>query len=185
MRLFVALTFDEGVREKIAAVQERLACRLEKGSVVAQENLHLTLAFLGEVDEDDLGTVEDALDDVASDPVFELSFEHVGAFGGHGAGRGRGRRADGRTVWLGCAQSTRLEYLQAEVVGKLRRIGAEIEERPFTPHVTLARHAVLADAAALDALVGEPIPARVSSYSLMESKRGTEGVVYERLCTWE
>lgn len=185
MRLFVALTLDEGARERIAAVQVRLADRLERGSVVPPENLHLTLAFIGEVAEEDVSVVEDALDDVASDPVLDLCFDHVGSFGRRGTGSSRGKHAGGRTVWLGCEQDTRLEHLQAEVADKLRGIGAELEERPFTPHVTLARHAVLADDVDLDALVGEPIPSHVSSYSLMESQLGPEGAVYEPLCTWE
>lgn len=185
MRLFVALTFDDGARARIAAVQARLGRALAKGSPVPEENLHLTLAFLGEVDEDDVAAVEDALDDVASDPVFELRFEHLGSFG---AGHGRKGRGAGRTFWLGCEESKRLAHLQSEIVEKLRRLGVEIEERPFTPHVTLARHAQLADGAdetALSQAVGEPIVARFSSYSLMESRRRDDGVSYERLCTWE
>lgn len=187
MRLFVALTFEEEVRGQIAAVEERLQGVLAGGKPVPAENLHLTLAFLGDIDEDDVASVEDVLDDVASDPVFDLRFEHLGSFGGRRSRRGRDV---GRTIWLGCEESKRLSHLQAEISDKLRRLGVELEDRPFTPHVTLARHAKLADGAGerpagLDALVGEPIIAHISSYSLMESQRRDGGVAYERLCTWE
>ena len=112
MRLFIAISFEEDIVEQIAEVQRRLCEALETGVPVPAENMHLTLVFLGEIDEDDLVAVEDVLDDVQSRLNFDLVFDRVDTFGSHG------KSPESTTWWLGAQPSKQLDHLQKETSPK-------------------------------------------------------------------
>lgn len=178
MRLFIALTFEPDVCAALAQARDKLRAQTAKGSFTKDGNFHLTLAFLGEVAEDDLSTVEDALDSVTSDPRFDLVFSHV-------------KQLRGGT-WVVCTnEDKRLAHLQAEIVKLMTGIGIELESRPFLAHVTLARRVKLVQPDAggqpgeLQPLLDAPITAHVTSYSLMESHLTGTGPIYEEICAWE
>lgn len=187
MRLFIAIAFDEDVVERIAEVQRRLGETLEAGVVVPAENVHITLAFLGEIDEDDLVAVEDALDDVRSTLNFDLVFDHIDTFGSHAKGPGS------TTWWLGTKPSKQLDHLQKEIADKMSKLGVELEHRAFVPHVTLVRHASSCAREnaeqtmqeLVEKLSANPITTRVSAYCLMESQLTPEGARYQQICSWE
>ena len=126
MRLFVALTLPEDLRERLAA----LGNGLPGARWVPEDNLHLTLRFIGEVD----GAVARDIDDCLAEidmPAFELGFERLDTFGD-----GRNLRA----LWVGVAQPTgELLRLQAKVEKAVVRAGLAPESRKFTPHISLAR----------------------------------------------
>src|SRR5690349_13310207 len=126
MRLFFALWPDAAAASKLAAAATELAL-LAGGKPVPQAKIHLTLAFLGDVDESRLGA---ALDCAAGldHPSFEVVLDQWGAFRG------------ARVAWAGCrAPSKALVNLQADIAQRLRVAGFVLEDRAYTPHVTLAR----------------------------------------------
>ena len=93
-------------------------------------NLHLTLRFLGNVDEIRLRTLETLLEAIQA-PPFELGLDRVGAFG---SGRLK------RVLWLGLSTGAEpAGELAVKVEQACRGAGLEPEERPFRPHITLAR----------------------------------------------
>lgn len=187
MRLFIAIAFDESIVGQIAEVQRQLCETLEAGVLVPADNLHLTLVFLGEIDEDDLVAVEDVLDDVQSRLNFDLVFDHVDTFGSHG------RSPDSTTWWLGSRPSKQLDHLQKEIAEKMGKLGVELERRAFVPHVTLVRHASpcaredsrLTMQELVAKLSANPITARVNAYCLIESQLTSEGAKYQQICSWE
>ncbi len=92
------------------------------------ENYHLTLRFIGDVDDRLAHEIALILDQIRR-KTFQLRFDGLGSFGG--------RRP--RAVFASIEQASALMELQAEHERLMRRIGLEAEGRKYTPHVTLAR----------------------------------------------
>lgn len=125
MRLFVALRPPETVREQLlGAMDDDPGIRWQD-----DDQLHLTLAFLGEVD---AGAEQDLVDSLASvsSPPFELQIRGVGHFE---------RKGTPSALWAGLAPSEPLARLQQRVVAACRRAGLDPDRKAFRPHVTLAR----------------------------------------------
>ncbi len=126
MRLFVALSLPEPVREQLGAFEDGLP----GARWVPEDNLHLTLRFIGEVDGGVARDIDSCLAEIAM-PAFEASFDRLDTFGD-----GRNLRA----LWVGVASPNEpLLRLQAKVEKAVVRAGLAPESRKFTPHVTLAR----------------------------------------------
>jgi 2'-5' RNA ligase len=125
IRLFVALALPEGHRKALL----RLCGGVRDARWVPEENLHLTLRFIGEVEEPRLAEIAGALSRVKSGP-FSLTVSGVGHFK-------NGRRI--RSIWAGIEQNDALNQLQSRVDSALRHAELPPDGRRFTPHITLAR----------------------------------------------
>jgi len=125
VRLFVALELPDDVRERLAI----LAGGVPGARWTAPESLHLTLRFIGEVEEHRLCEADAALGFVEVEP-FPLTLSGVGQFGSGGRPR---------SLWVGVAECPALFQLQARVASALARAGLPADERKFSPHITLAR----------------------------------------------
>ena len=123
-RLFTALQIPADVAFDL----ECLRGGIDGARWIDREAYHLTLRFVGDVDNRDANELQYALSAIHAEP-FELTIRSVGAFGG----------AKPRAVWAGVRQSEALRVLQAQNESICRRIGLAPESRQFTPHVTLAR----------------------------------------------
>ncbi len=121
MRLFVALTLSPDARAALMRAQDALK-KQGRGNFSREENLHLTLAFLGETDR--MAEACAALHRVES-PPFTVKLEGLGAFDD--------------LVWAGVALSPALKDLQKEVAFHLKESGFSLEKRAFRPHITLCR----------------------------------------------
>lgn len=124
-RLFVAAEIPDEAKEKLA----RLSESLPGAAWVPPEQMHLTLRFIGEVDEGMFRDVQAALSGVTS-PSFYLTLKGVGHFP---------KRGDPETLWVGVAGNEELVRLRNRIEGALVRRGVAAETRKFHPHVTLAR----------------------------------------------
>lgn len=144
MRLFIAVPFAPPVQEALAAVGRQLSDLAEKGRFVHKENLHLTLKFLGEVAPDRVAPLTAALArHVDGMPRFSLALGGLGTFGRH---------QPLRVVWLGLTGDlAALQHLYRTVEQAVQVAGFPAEQRPFTPHITLARD-VAVEAAVLTRL---------------------------------
>jgi 2'-5' RNA ligase len=125
IRLFVGIELPPGVTDRLHGL---------RGGVpgarwVAAENIHLTLRFIGDVDDPVFADVDDALCRVTG-PAFDLEITGVGEFS-------RGRRPV--MIWAGIASNPALAELQRRIDAALVKSGFPPEGRRFTPHVTLAR----------------------------------------------
>lgn len=124
IRLFVAIDLPRSVRESLVALQGGVPGARWSGS----EQMHLTLRFIGEVDETVAHDVDDALAAIRA-PSFDLELSGVGEFGGRNP----------RALWAGVKTNEALLHLQRKTETALQRIGLEPEQRKFSPHITLAR----------------------------------------------
>lgn len=171
IRLFVALALPEELRRELA----RLCHGVRDARWVSDENLHLTLRFIGEVEEPRVTEISDALDRIRSQQ-FTLVLSGVGHFK-------NGRVI--RSLWAGTEPCEGLRHLQGRIDSALRQAGVPPDGRRFTPHVTLAR---LRNGTPRQ--VGSWIeanglfraaPLAVDHFVLFESRLGHTGAVYSPL----
>lgn len=132
MRLFVAVDVPDLIKEEIeGSVVEPLRDVVEGARWTRPEGRHLTLKFLGYVDDDRVDEVSSALETVARTAAFDAAFEELGGFPNL-------RRP--RVLWVGIGDGRHeLGDLAAAVDTCLEPLGFAREERPFHPHFTLAR----------------------------------------------
>ncbi|MET0402078.1 MAG: RNA 2',3'-cyclic phosphodiesterase [Cystobacter sp.] len=132
MRLFVAVTLGRSVEEAATAALGHLRTLAPQARWVPAANLHLTLSFLGEVEEERAARVKDVLERVAPRHTpLVLTIRGGGSFGAS---------AHPRVLWAGVeGQTEALAALQAEVARELRPLGFEPEHRDYVAHLTLAR----------------------------------------------
>lgn len=125
IRLFVGIELPEELRRRIVLIQTGV----ERAKWVAEENLHLTLRFIGEIS-----------GDVAADALEALTTIHAAPFPVtvDGAGHFESRKRV-RALWLGIERSDALLGLRDRIESALVRAGLEPERRKYKPHITIAR----------------------------------------------
>ncbi len=184
-RTFIALDLSEATRVALRGELRRLARALPDVRFVDPANLHLTLAFLGELDDETLAAVIALAGEVARHAApFELALAGLGVFGLPTAPR---------VIWVGVGGETRaLLALQRRLAAALEAEGFPREQRPFSPHLTLARLKRPLDAAArqrLDNLLASPASTaasqatrwRVADLRVMRSELAATGARYTAL----
>ncbi len=124
IRLFVAVQIPEKMRERLVALQGGVPGARWANS----EQMHLTLRFIGEVDDHVAHDIDDALAGIRA-PAFTLELAGIGEFGGKTP----------RALWAGVRPNEALLHLQRKIETALQRIGLPAETRKFSAHVTLAR----------------------------------------------
>jgi 2'-5' RNA ligase len=130
VRLFVALEIPSEVRENLAALVETLRAISKEPRWIRPENLHVTLKFLGEVPEMKLDAVRAALAETRSEQPVKLEFRGLGFFP---------NEKHPRVFWAGIEASPNLVKLAGDIDAAMEKLGVQREQRPFSPHLTLAR----------------------------------------------
>jgi RNA 2',3'-cyclic 3'-phosphodiesterase len=136
MRLFVAVDLDDGVRRAVGRLIARMRKTIDDpGSLriawVAPERLHLTLHFLANVDAEMGARIAESVAAPIDLPPFHIAFGDAGTFSSRGIPN---------VLWLGLREGVRpLIALHSIIGGRLQGLGCVLEERPFSPHLTLAR----------------------------------------------
>lgn len=157
MRLFIGLPFSHQARRDSLLAQRPLEKNAVKGSFTAPSNFHLTLAFLGEVEEGRLPAAFAALDAVPSAPL-SLIFEGLHCF-------------EGGIWYLSPAPCAALMKVQVQLVKSLREQGLSPEDRPYIPHLTLGRKILLREGYSPPKVLPRPISARSEGPRLFLSHR--------------
>jgi len=130
VRLFVAIEIPEDIRAAFGALLKDLRGIAPHTKWVRAENLHVTLKFLGETEAAKLGAVQNALGAIRSEQPVKLEFRGLGFFPND-------QRP--RVFWAGMEASANLKSLASHIDHAAHRLGFSLEERPFAPHLTLAR----------------------------------------------
>lgn len=166
-RLFFALWPEPPLAEELLR-RSRSWLRKTNGRRVARENLHITLAFLGNVQEPQRYCLEKTADLVTAE-VFRLDLDQLAYWPGP------------RVVWAGGSETPEAFVRLALALQEgARQCGLTIDTRPPVAHLTLKRSVRTAPPGIrIEALAWE-----VSRFYLVASKTYAEGVVYERLRSW-
>jgi 2'-5' RNA ligase len=133
LRTFIAVDIGKPIRDRAVALQEKLAQASGAVKWVEPENLHVTLLFLGEVEDREVPTIcRVVAEQTQLHPSFPMSIERAGCFP-------NARRP--RIFWIGVGQGTQeLCALHDALEPPLLDLGCyRREERKYTPHITLGR----------------------------------------------
>ena len=123
LRLFAAIAMPDDIIERLLALQKGVPGAKWR----PRENLHLTLRFLGSIDEDLVDGIAVRLKKVAArHPPFEAKARGLGEFGGH-------------VLWVGIDGGEPLVKMQKDVEATIVELGFAREERLFHPHITVGR----------------------------------------------
>ena len=168
IRLFVGIELPGELRRRMVMIQTGI----ERAKWVSEENIHLTLRFIGEVPD---GIARDAAEALATvdAPSFPLPIAGAGHFES-------GRRV--RAQWLGIEPSEALTGLRGRVESALVRAGLEPEHRKYKPHITIARLNKASPGLARDWLAANTmfraVPFSVDRFTLFSSHLSREKAIY-------
>lgn len=166
-RLFFALWPDEPTRNDLVVNTSEVVSS-SSGRPVLPQNLHMTLAFLHNVDEHLLPCVCEAAGRAGGEP-FDLTLDHLDFW------------SRAKILWLGPSDPpSALAELVERLWQELGSCGFTPEKRAFRPHVTLARKAVNP----LHEMTVTPIKWSVNSFVLVESITGRRQAEYQVLAEW-
>lgn len=132
-RTFIAVAVSDDILEQAVTLQSALAKSGAEVKWVDEESMHITLLFLGEVEDRELHSVCRAVQQVAAKlPAFAIQVAGVGAFP-------TPRRP--KTIWAGItAGADELKQLHSKLEERMLDLGCyRTEERGYTPHLTLGR----------------------------------------------
>lgn len=172
-RLFVAIRPPAWVRDALIDLMDGV----EEARWQDDDQLHLTLRYIGEADPHLADDLAEALAGIAAEP-FELSLSGTGIFE---------RKGKVHTLWAGIAPSAPLMQLQRKVERTCVMVGLEPENRKFAPHITLAR--LNSAPGPLAEFLGRNAglslgPWRVEAYTLYESHLRPQGSLYDPVVTY-
>lgn len=162
--MFYAIEFNENIKEELLKAQSKLKEKARSANFTRKENLHLTLRFMGEIDNANFPVLTRIQADAAyiNEP-FLLKLSKPGVF----------ERGNKFIVWWGIQECDRLKRLQSSLEEEIRRNGFPPEYKPYSPHITLAREFTSYENIKEIIMDLEPLinTFEVNNISLMESLR--------------
>lgn len=164
MRLFIAIQFEEEILDELTGFQESLKQLGVIGNYTKRDNLHITLAFIGEYDNPD--EVMNALVQVDFRPI-EIAIDGVGSFGD--------------LFWVGLADNPALFGFVKRLRHALSENNIPFDKKKFSPHITLIRKYSYKGKRMIPVLHPPKGKMTATRVSLMRSDRGKSGMIYTEI----
>ena len=182
-RLFVAVSIPPAQRKELASLRdEELEARW-----VAEDNYHITVRFIGDVEAERVPAFEAALAEVQAPPLAKVTPREMSV-------RGSGLRVfpsyrKPRVLVVRVERDENTRIVQEDVERVLQEVGLQPETRPFRPHITIARFRRV-DRSRVRSFVNEHddfglTPFLARGFTLLESKPGPRGPTYEAVAHFE
>jgi 2'-5' RNA ligase len=173
LRLFFAVNFSDETKEKFYEISSRLKKFNEPVKYEPIKKLHLTLLFLGNVDEVLIQNLNQGSEEI-SKKFFttELYFEKLGVFKNYSLPR---------VIWIGTKENPELRLLSEQLKSLAHGLNIQTDEKEFSPHITLGRVKGKLSSEFVEFLKSfsfDPFTAKVNSFELMESKLEPSGSKY-------
>lgn len=174
MRLFIAIPLPQDVKQKLLDLQQPInGIRWQ-----SQEQMHLTIKFVGEVDQATAGELRDELHTITH-PHFAMTIAGIGYFP-------KGKQP--KVLWAGIKENASLQELHKKVEHCCDKNGIAPENRPYKPHVTIGR-TKNTPKQAVTSYINQHEPfvlpdIQVSEFALYESKLHPDGARHHRLQTY-
>jgi 2'-5' RNA ligase len=175
IRCFIAIELSQEIRQVLGRIEDELQGTISGVKWVKPDNIHLTLKFIGSIEEEKVDKIKEILNQIAQDIIpFKIELSSAGAFPSPGRPR---------VIWIGIEEgkeeSSRLANLVEE---KIAPLGIEKESRAFHPHLTLARVKFLKDKSSVEnAFAHLKVPQTEMTalkVTLFQSTLAREGAIY-------
>ena len=180
MRLFISIQLNDEMKHALRRIQHAMQSQGVQGNFTREENLHLTLAFIGEYPDPE--DVLDVMEQIEFEP-FDIRLDGVGSFGS--------------LWWAGIDSVGEDEFDGSDALRNLAKhlrrgladAGIPFDRKKFSPHITLVRKPQMRNGhggrnLAIPEAVLEDLPMAemlVEHVSLMRSERGKHGMIYTEL----
>lgn len=164
VRLFIAIQLNRRIKDAVTDVQDAFRMLRVGGNYTPRENLHLTLAFIGEYSDPE--RVLEVMQSVRFRP-FAVTLDKVGCFDG--------------IWWAGLAENPELDGLVRKLRHALADAGIPFDRKRFRAHITFLRKPYGTEGKSIPQGSAEPAGMEVRQISLMRSDRGKGGMVYTAL----
>ncbi len=183
MRTFIAIELPEEIRIVLNRIQDELKQTQADVKWVKPENIHLTLKFLGEIEQDLVKKIHPVLDDIAQkNSAFSLYLSELGAFP---------KLQYPRVIWIGLTNDRQVSEIAEDLEKRMLKIGLPAESRPFSTHITLGRvrsglnrKALVEKIESLNKSSSSPQPEfKVLGLTLFKSTLTPHGPIYETIFT--
>jgi RNA 2',3'-cyclic 3'-phosphodiesterase len=165
MRCFIAAWPTDETRLALDRLIAGLKGRVPEGRAMQARNLHLTLAFIGDLAPDRARDLANNCNDLPSDPC-DWTIDTLGSF------------ARARVAWAGGAVNDQLAACAARARARLDELGIPFDRKAFVPHVTLFRDVRRFDCAGP---LAEPIQWHSDHVALYAADRDARGPIYRRV----
>lgn len=174
MRLFIAIPLSKRVKQKLLDLQQPIdGIRWQ-----SQEQMHLTLKFVGEVDKTTASELREELDNIVH-PGFFMTIAGIGYFPEGG---------QPNVIWMGIKENRTLAELHQKVERACEEVGIAPEDRPYKAHITLGR-AKNVSKRAVNSFINQhkkfAMPdVQINEFVLYQSKLHADGARHSRLQTF-
>jgi 2'-5' RNA ligase len=135
MRAFLAIKLSENIINDIKNLQEQLKKYTIKGRWTNRDNLHITLKFFGEINEEEVSKIRKIINDISLNfKPFYIRLNKIGCFEG---------KDNIRVLWVDVKNDDRLKLLHDVIETELSKAGFKKDDRKFKAHITVAREIIL------------------------------------------
>jgi len=165
MRLFYAICFNSFIKKSILEHIWELKENSKTGNFTDPDNLHLTLAFIGETNKPDKAIEAAKCINV---PSFSITLDKPGFF----------RNGKTQIRWIGIEKNIQLENLHIQLVNSLKNCGLFIDNRRFLPHITVGRQVIMRSK---PILYTQKPKMKVNKISLMRSDKKEGRLIYTKI----
>ena len=181
MRTFIALELPQEIKEFLSQLQEELKAAGADVKWVEPKNIHLTLKFLGEIDEKKIDKIIEIVQETVKEKdKFQIRISSLGAF----------PKIDSpRVIWVGVDTGDKeVKAITKDLEEKIAKIGIPKEDRPFSSHITIGRtrsslnrQQLVQDLKNKADLGGQNLDFYVTKITLFKSTLTPKGPIYEAL----
>ncbi len=178
MRAFIAIEITKEIQETLSKLQAELKTAPADAKWVEPENIHLTLKFLGEVEEQKIPRIIQSLKEVSRIfKPFMMELKNIGGFP---------TIQSPRVIWVGIEKGKEgLHELAASIEDTLVKLKFPKETRKFSSHLTIGRVKYIKDKKSFSQILSKaqfsPLPQEVKSITLFKSTLTPHGPIYEKL----
>lgn len=173
MRVFISIELEDDIKEKICNLVSHLKQNNSNIRWVKPENLHITLAFLGEICNKKIPVLCRGLQRVSkTHNSFKITFSNLGFFP---------NPRNPRVLWIGIERNNKLYNLKQDIDNVLDELGIYFNKKPFLPHLTIGRIKTKIINYEYFSSINFKSSTEVKGINLMESKLYKTGPIYNSL----
>ena len=173
MRIFTGFCTNNETKSKVNEHIDFLKEKAVSGNFTHFNNIHLTLIFLGEMNDKQYKSLVRAVENVEFSP-FEIQFDQIGKFEGR-----RGEKGD--LYWIGADKSDELNFVYKSLKNELMKEKLTFDAKSYKPHITLGRQVVLRDLEEDVCKKITPINFKIEKINIVRTDRVPNGVKYVKL----